>query len=1248
MAEENTVQVNITAGLKGLFDGLAQAVTGVRSATGQMSSAFAGMSGAVSALKGPLLGLGAILGGGALFKSAVNEAIQWNEQARKSAQQLGITTEAASTLAVALDDIGIEMSTYNSIARMFAFRVAAGGTALKEAGISLKDHNGQMKDTPQLIQEAINHINRLPEGTAQMTAGIKMFGRAWGQNLDLLKMTPEIMMEAEDKARRLGLLVGEQGAAQARKYTLAMRDVSDVMQSLKVQVGNAVLPVLLKMAEWFGSQGPAMGERFTQYIDQMRDALSHLWPAVEGTIEVLSELWKVVGPFAAEAFRSFITTLSLIFDALTVVMDVVSSVLAAFRRLVAFIRDEVVGTMKSAAESVLSFFGKTKKVLEDAGFLIVPGAIAKGVEKILSPLEMASNGFGALAKAAKDAYEKSLGGARAAEEQKKLTAQVEKSTKAFQEQSEYIGRLEAVTKSATASDETKRRAQEKISEVMARLTAQFPALAKFMLDEAGNSRTASDALRLFTEEQKKKIAQDIEEAKAVATKAEMKLRDAEASAQAAAAAKGPGMGAAEDFAAKQARRELEAAREALKNLQGAADALSPSLKKAMSAAAVPDMGGGKKVDVVAQFKSQLDALKLQEQNWFAWSKDQEIAFWEAKLKTIRGKGAESVRIREQIRQELAKLEKAQAQEAHEAALKAMGQEGEEAGRQGDFEGQLAAARRIIESQKSIYGEGSKEVAAAREEFVNTERAVNEKLAALRTENIESARQHHLDLLAVEEDRLRAAKENGEIGEVEALTGRIEIQQQRYAAEVAANERLAETENLSFEQRRALHARALDADRDHKLAMQSLAQEHLQAMAAIEARSVEQQRQYAEQRIAERQKEMQRSQSAFNLEENALGARRGRREIGDEEYTQGRIGIEQGRFDANMGGLQGQLDEAVNDEQRASINAAIEAEQTRHVAAMQQLDEALVNSQIAAKQAFYETWTGEVFSSLQSALEQMLAGTQKFSDAMRSLALSIAQGFQKASVEMVTTWIQNKLRELVMTRMVESQKGMAAQQGAAMQQAAAAQSSAASTASATKEIAASAGKAGAKAAESQAGVPIVGPALALGAMAMVFAAVMALSGKIFSAAGGFDIPKNMDPLVQAHGGEKILPRKQSEGIDRVIDQQMKPEGESAPMKALNVTQSALRSISDKVGKATTGMEMGLAAASQQASAGATSASQAAAGALRGGAGGGEGNSQPVSVSMSFGFVDPTDADKFLERQGRKIARQVVKEMKRGTV
>lgn len=78
-------------------------------------------------------------------------------------------------------------------------------------------------------------------------------------------------------------------------------------------------------------------------------------------------------------------------------------------------------------------------------------------------------------------------------------------------------------------------------------------------------------------------------------------------------------------------------------------------------------------------------------------------------------------------------------------------------------------------------------------------------------------------------------------------------------------------------------------------------------------------------------------------------------------------------------------------------------------------------------------------------------------------------------------------------------------------------------SAMAKIASNAAVAGSGAAASQAPIPIVGPVLAVAAMAAILGSVMAMKGSVKSAAGGYDIPRGVNPLTQLHEEEMVLPK-----------------------------------------------------------------------------------------------------------------------------
>jgi len=115
-------------------------------------------------------------------------------------------------------------------------------------------------------------------------------------------------------------------------------------------------------------------------------------------------------------------------------------------------------------------------------------------------------------------------------------------------------------------------------------------------------------------------------------------------------------------------------------------------------------------------------------------------------------------------------------------------------------------------------------------------------------------------------------------------------------------------------------------------------------------------------------------------------------------------------------------------------------------------------------------------------------------------------------------------------------------------AAASKSVATNAAAASAIVGAEGAKAGAGAAASQAGIPIVGPGLAIAAMFATLAAVLALRKNIKSAAGGYDIPAGVNPMVQLHEEEMVLPKDIASRV-RAMTSSTGNAGEQSPTRPL---------------------------------------------------------------------------------------------------
>lgn len=183
---------------------------------------------------------------------------------------------------------------------------------------------------------------------------------------------------------------------------------------------------------------------------------------------------------------------------------------------------------------------------------------------------------------------------------------------------------------------------------------------------------------------------------------------------------------------------------------------------------------------------------------------------------------------------------------------------------------------------------------------------------------------------------------------------------------------------------------------------------------------------------------------------------------------------------------------------------------------------------------------EAQQQMGQAFSAMLSKTQNFRTAMNNFFKSMGQTFIQ---EMVTKPLAGMMQRMVQESSIYK---MIFETKESLETAAASKTVATKTTETTAVVGKNAVQAASGAASSQAGIPYVGPILAVAAMAAMMAAVMGLMGgggssttttttRIPSAAGGWDIPAGINPLTQLHENEMVLPAEHAQTIREMAGQ-----------------------------------------------------------------------------------------------------------------
>jgi hypothetical protein len=176
----------------------------------------------------------------------------------------------------------------------------------------------------------------------------------------------------------------------------------------------------------------------------------------------------------------------------------------------------------------------------------------------------------------------------------------------------------------------------------------------------------------------------------------------------------------------------------------------------------------------------------------------------------------------------------------------------------------------------------------------------------------------------------------------------------------------------------------------------------------------------------------------------------------------------------------------------------------------------------------ESILGVSESALESGLTSMVTRMKitlgGIKDVMRSIGTVM---LQELVTKPIAAWIVGQARMVAMTWLFGEQK-------VAAEAAAAGQTVAIQGASTLEVIGMKAYEAAASAYAAIAGIPYVGPVLAPVAAGVALAGVMAFAKSMFSAEQGFDIPGGINPVVQTHAREMILPAKHADTMRALGD------------------------------------------------------------------------------------------------------------------
>ena len=295
MADDNKVEVKFGAQTSEIEAGSKKASDAVKGATDQMKASFDGMKSSITSFHSDVTGhfesltatitkfsnafiaIGAVLAGGAMFKSAIDEFVNMNSEAKKLSVIMNSSIGDAQAFLESYKRVGVEGENVTRSMMKMVMTLRTNEDAFKRNNIEVRDlGTGALLPLNEIFFNVITRLKEMEGTTGQTMLASELLGRSLKEMPGILKNTLEKVEEMRERIAGLGITLDDVSAAKAKAFKEGIYDVDLVMRSLKYKIGEELNPVLINLANFFADVGPPAIKAFGAAFLWCQDILMRL------------------------------------------------------------------------------------------------------------------------------------------------------------------------------------------------------------------------------------------------------------------------------------------------------------------------------------------------------------------------------------------------------------------------------------------------------------------------------------------------------------------------------------------------------------------------------------------------------------------------------------------------------------------------------------------------------------------------------------------------------------------------------------------------------------------------------------------------------------------------------------------------------------------------------------------------------------------------------------------------------------
>ena len=221
----------------------------------KITASAEGAKSALGKMKNDLMAIGAGVGVVGIGAKLAKEAIQWDVAVKKLSGITGATAKETSELLAVANYMGVAMEDSAGAFAKFSKNVGVakekmevaraegklGTDIFSKLGYTLEDIKG--KNTVEVFKMIQERLRGMKDGAEKTRVEMELFGRTGYQMHAMLNMSAEQMDKVAERAKAMGLIIGDETAAKSAKLNRELKDLENTGKRLAVSIGHELVPV---------------------------------------------------------------------------------------------------------------------------------------------------------------------------------------------------------------------------------------------------------------------------------------------------------------------------------------------------------------------------------------------------------------------------------------------------------------------------------------------------------------------------------------------------------------------------------------------------------------------------------------------------------------------------------------------------------------------------------------------------------------------------------------------------------------------------------------------------------------------------------------------------------------------------------------------------------------------------------------------------------------------------------------------